>query len=65
MGAFEYRQAQEIRDVFQRHDIKYLFIGESGAILLATSMTLSPARPRPTARRTGNRCLACCRSAIG
>jgi hypothetical protein len=34
MGAFEYRQAQEIRDVFQRHNIKYLFIGKSGAILL-------------------------------
>ena len=26
MGAFEYRQAQEIRDVFQRRNIKYLFI---------------------------------------
>jgi hypothetical protein len=34
MGAFEYRQAQEIRDTFQRHSIKYLFIGKSGAILL-------------------------------
>ena len=34
MGAFEYRQAQEIRDAFQRHSIKYLFIGKSGAILL-------------------------------
>ena len=34
MGAFEYRQAQEIRDVFERHHIKYLFIGKSGAILL-------------------------------
>lgn len=34
MGAFEYRQAQEIRDVFQRHRVKYLFIGKSGAILL-------------------------------
>jgi hypothetical protein len=34
MGAFEYRQAQEIRDAFQHHSIKYLFIGKSGAILL-------------------------------
>ncbi len=34
MGAFEYRQAQEIRDVFQRHEVRYLFIGKSGAILL-------------------------------
>lgn len=34
MGAFEYRQAQEIRDGFQRHGIRYLFLGKSGAILL-------------------------------
>ena len=34
MGAFEYRQAEEIRDAFRAHDIRYLFIGKSGAILL-------------------------------
>ena len=34
MAAFEYRQAQEIRDSFQRHGVRYLFIGKSGAILL-------------------------------
>ncbi len=34
MGAFEYRQAQEIRDAFHRHHVRYLFIGKSGAILL-------------------------------
>ncbi len=34
MGAFEYRQAEEIRDVFSRHGVKYLFLGKSGAILL-------------------------------
>jgi hypothetical protein len=34
MGVFEYRQAQEIRDCFGRHGIRYLFIGKSGAILL-------------------------------
>jgi hypothetical protein len=34
MGAFEYRQAQEIRDVFNAHGCRYLFIGKSGAILL-------------------------------
>jgi hypothetical protein len=33
-GAFEYRQAEEIRDVFAAHGIRYLFIGKSGAILL-------------------------------
>ena len=31
---FEYAQAEEIRDVFSRHDVRYLFIGKSGAILL-------------------------------
>src|SRR5919109_5301449 len=31
---FEYRQAQEIRDAFARHGVRYLFIGKSGAILL-------------------------------
>ena len=34
MAAFEYRQAQEIRDTLQRHGVRYLFIGKSGAILL-------------------------------
>lgn len=33
-GAFEYRQAEEIRDVFAAHGVRYLFIGKSGAILL-------------------------------
>ena len=34
MGAFEYRQAEEIRDAFARRGVRYLFIGKSGAILL-------------------------------
>ena len=34
MAAFEYRQAEEIRDVLERHGVRYLFIGKSGAILL-------------------------------
>jgi hypothetical protein len=34
MGAFEYRQAEEIRDTFARHEVRYLFIGKSAAILL-------------------------------
>ncbi len=34
MAAFEYRQAEEIRDAFARHSVRYLFIGKSGAILL-------------------------------
>ena len=31
---FEYVQAEEIRDAFARHDVRYLFLGKSGAILL-------------------------------
>ena len=34
MAAFEYRQAEEIRDAFARHGVRYLFLDESGAILL-------------------------------
>ncbi len=34
MAAFEYRQAQEIRDALSRRGCRYLFIGKSGAILL-------------------------------
>ena len=34
MATFEYRQAEEIRDAFARHGVRYLFLGKSGAILL-------------------------------
>jgi hypothetical protein len=34
MPAFEYRQAQEVRDAFDRYHVRYLFIGKSAAILL-------------------------------
>ena len=34
MAAFEYRQAQEIQQVFAAHAVRYLFLGKSGAILL-------------------------------
>jgi predicted nucleotidyltransferase len=34
MAAFEYRQAEEIRDALARHGVRYLFLGKSGAILL-------------------------------
>jgi hypothetical protein len=43
MAAFDYRQAEEIRDVFQRHAVKYLFIGKSGAILLGFADTTQDA----------------------
>jgi hypothetical protein len=34
MAAFEYRQAEEIRDALAAHGVRYLFLGKSGAILL-------------------------------
>jgi hypothetical protein len=34
MPAFEYRQAEEIRDAFSHHGVRYLFLRKSGAILL-------------------------------
>jgi hypothetical protein len=34
MAGFDYRQALEIRNVFARRGVRYLFIGKSGAILL-------------------------------
>ena len=34
MPAFEYKQAEEIKESLKRHGVRYLFIGKSGAILL-------------------------------
>lgn len=34
MAAFEYRQAEEVRDAFAAKGVRYLFLGKSGAILL-------------------------------
>ncbi len=34
MAAFDYRQAEDIRDALARHEVRYLFIGKSGAVLL-------------------------------
>lgn len=34
MAAFEYRQAQEVQEIFARWGVKYLFLGKSAAILL-------------------------------
>jgi hypothetical protein len=44
MAAFEYRQAEEIRDGFRRHGVRYLFLGKSGAILLGFPDTTQDAQ---------------------
>src|ERR1043165_864874 len=40
---FEYAQAEEIRDAFARHGVRYLFLGKSGAILLGYADTTQDA----------------------
>ncbi len=37
--AFEYQNAEDVRRVLQRHEVRYLFFGKSGAILLGYSDT--------------------------
>jgi hypothetical protein len=39
MALFEFRNAQELGRVFQNYDVRYLFFGKSGAILLGYSDT--------------------------
>ena len=34
MRAFEFRQAEELREAFTRRGVRYLFIGKAGAIIL-------------------------------
>jgi hypothetical protein len=58
MGAFEYRQAQEIRDTFARHGVRYLFIGKSGAIILGFPDTTQDADIFPDRTPENGRALA-------
>jgi len=53
MAGFEHRHALEIRDAFARHDVRYLFIGKSGAILLGYPDTTQDADLFPE-RSPGN-----------
>jgi hypothetical protein len=43
MAEFEYLQAERIRDAFARHNVHYLFIGKSGAVLLGFADTTQDA----------------------
>jgi len=43
MAAFEYRQAEEIRDAFAQYSVRHLFLGKSGAILLGFADTTQDA----------------------
>lgn len=65
MGAFEYRQAQEIRDVFARHSVRYLFIGKSGAIILGFPDTTQDADIFPDRTPANGRALAAALRELG
>jgi hypothetical protein len=58
MAAFEYRQAEEIRDTFTRHRVRYLFLGKSGAILLGFPDTTQDADLFPAKSRENGEALA-------
>ncbi|MEK6321691.1 MAG: hypothetical protein AABN33_08405 [Acidobacteriota bacterium] len=65
MAAFEYRQAQEIRDAFLRHGVRYLFIGKSGAILLGFSDTTQDADVFPERSPENGRALVTALGELG
>ena len=65
MRAFEYRQAEEIRDSLQRHSVRYLFIGKSGAILLGFPDTTQDADLFVERSRENGRALAAALREIG
>jgi hypothetical protein len=65
MGAFEYRQAEEIRDAFARHGVRYLFLGKSGAILLGFPDTTQDADIFPETSSANGRALIAALQELG
>src|SRR5687768_150980 len=57
MAGFEYLQAAEIRDAFARHNVRYLFLGKSGAINLGYPDTTKDADIFPEKTRENGRAL--------
>ncbi len=62
MAAFEYRQAEEIRDIFLECGVCYLFIGKSAAILLGYPDTTQDAVVFPL--RSPENCQAIIRALV-
>lgn len=58
MAAFEYRQAQELREAFARWSVRYLFLGKSGAILLGFPDTTQDVDIFPLRSRENGQALA-------
>ena len=65
MAAFEYRQAQEIRDVFTRWGVDYLFLGKSAAILLGFPDTTQTVEVFPRRSVENGRLLAAALRELG
>ena len=65
MAAFDYRQAEEIRDAFARHGCRYLFIGRSGPILLGFPDTTQDAHVFADKSRENRRTIAAAVREIG
>lgn len=65
MGAFEYRQAEEIRDACARHAVRYLFIGKSGAIILGYPDTTQDADIYPDRTPENGRALVAALRELG
>lgn len=58
MAGFEYLQATEIRDALARHNVRYLFLVKSGAILLGYPDTTQDADIFPEKSADNGRALA-------
>jgi hypothetical protein len=65
MAAFEYRQAQELRDTFARWGVRYLFLGKSGAILLGFPDTTQDVDVFPLRSAENGRALAAALRELG
>ena len=65
MAAFDYRQAEEVRDAFARHGCRYLFLGKSGAILLGFPDTTQDADVYPEKSETNGMALTAALREIG
>ncbi len=65
MAAFEYRQAEELREAFSRRGVHYLFLGKSGAILLGFPDTTQDADVFPERSAENGRALVEALRALG
>jgi hypothetical protein len=65
MAGFEYQQATEIRDALARHQVRYLFLGKSGAILLGYPDTTQDADIFPEKSPQNGRALALALKELG